>query len=79
MTLYRDKNTNLIHEVKLFEDFALVRPLNPSLRREMQKVDLMTLVKYFEEYAGDHTSVYNYLEGADEGVILSVGVSDTLQ
>lgn len=65
LSLYTENNTNLIYEVKLFEDFAIVRPIDRHMNEKMRKEDLITFDKNFREYSGIHDMVYEYLQGAE--------------
>jgi hypothetical protein len=78
MSLYIDKNTNLIYEVKLFEEYALVRPLDPSQRRNIKKLTHTEFSGAFDEYHGNQDAVYDYLAGNDTDLILNEG-TETMQ
>lgn len=51
--LYTERSTNLVYEVKLFDDFALTRPATPGFEQAIKRVSLLTLLRDFDEYAGD--------------------------
>lgn len=63
-SLYTEKITRLIYEVKLFDDFVIVRPM-ASGPTEIRKMDHLSFSKEFEEYGGDTSKVYEYIKGVD--------------
>ena len=51
---YVEKGTGMIYEVKLFEDFAMIRgPILPEIVLPVTRLDLGTFTELFEEYCGD--------------------------
>lgn len=62
-TFYVEKATHCIYEVKLFEDFALVRLAMPDYQPPVQRIDLMTLADLFEDYCGDQKELRGLLFG----------------
>ncbi len=69
MLLYVENATDLIYEVKLFEDFALVRPANPDFYKAVEKIPIMEFVEDYHEFAGDWRAVRNYLKNHGEVLI----------
>lgn len=55
MILYKEKETDLLYEVQLFEDFALVRPALQDTG--LDKLDLMEFIKRFDEFWGNPTEI----------------------
>lgn len=51
MILYKEKETDLLFEVQLFEDFVLLRPALQS--DGMEKLDLLEFSKRFDEFWGN--------------------------
>lgn len=55
MILYKEKETDLLYEVQLFEDFVLIRP---ALQTEgLEKLDLIEFIKRFDEFWGNPTEI----------------------
>lgn len=70
--LYVEKSTRLIFQVKLFEDFAIVRPASPALYRDVRKLTLGRFTQDFEEFCGDHQQVFDFLHrGGDSELEIS--------
>lgn len=59
--LYVEKNTRLIFEVQFFPEFALVRPASPLLYRYIRRLSLVEFSGCFDEFDGDHQSVFDFL------------------
>lgn len=70
MELYVDRKTRGIVEAQLFEDFALVRSLDPMQYRDIKKLRLLEFDKGYEPYGGIAENVYDYLAGRDTEVVI---------
>ena len=68
---YVEKSSRLIYEVKLFPEFALVRPAHPDFSSAVERVDLIKFAGLFDEYLGDMQAIRDFLWGAD---VESLGV-----
>jgi hypothetical protein len=68
--IYVETQTNLIHEVQLFEDFALVRPASPNLYLAIRKLPLLEFSKEFHEYLGDCQAVRDYLKNSLADIVI---------
>lgn len=68
---YVEKATGFIYEVKLFADFALVRPAAPDYASAVQKISLLDFSKHFDEYLGNYKTIRDFLWGHD---MESIGV-----
>lgn len=60
---YVEKISNLIYEVKLFEDYALIRPAHPEFSMNLERMDLLQFSKEFEEFTGDSQKIHEFLWG----------------
>lgn len=61
---YTEKSTGFIYEVKLFPDFAMIRPATPEALANISKISLVQLVHEFTEYLGEAQAIREYLWGS---------------
>jgi hypothetical protein len=61
--LYVEIATRMIYQVKLFDNFALIRPASPLFFREIRKMSMLDFSKYYEEFYGDHDMVRAFFNG----------------
>lgn len=74
MSLYVERDTSLLYEVQLFEDFAIVRPATPGFEQAMEKLNHADLGTRFDEYSGIQEQVYEHMsqgELAEGGGIMT--------
>lgn len=71
MYLYTEKSTRLLYEAKLFDDFVIVRPLDPNFHDAMEKMEHGRFVDEYEEYLGDCSKVRQYMAGMAETILLN--------
>ena len=62
---YVEKESRMIYEVRFFPEFVLIRPADPDSRSNLQRLDLLTFSKHFDEYGGDHQTIRDLLWGAN--------------
>lgn len=65
MYLYTEKATRLIYEAQLFEDYALVRPVDPLFHDVIVKMTLADLANDYDEYAGDASVIRAFYSGTE--------------
>lgn len=65
-----EKATDFIYEVKLFDDFALVRLAMPDHQPPVQRIDLLLYAELFDEYLGDVKELRSLLFGSSASHIL---------
>jgi len=70
MYLYTERKTGLICEVKMFDGFVLVRPVDPAYYTRMEKVDTTDFVSRYEEYSGSYDDIRMYLAGVSAPVVM---------
>lgn len=63
-SFYREKETNLLYEVKLFPDFALIRLIMPEIQVPVHRIDILTFSELFEEFHGDTKELRSIMFGA---------------
>lgn len=69
--LYTERETRLIHEAKLFDDFVIVRPVMPGMAHQIRRLDHVSFASEFDEYGGNPQDVWNFLAGAEgNGLVL---------
>lgn len=65
--------TRLIYEAQFFDDFVLVRPASPAFHAAMLKIDdYAEFTSQFEEFAGCHRELREFLNASSEGGVLEV-------
>lgn len=62
---YVEKRTRFIYEVKLFPEFALIRPAHPDFSANVERIPLTDFAVGFDEYWGDSQAIRNFLWGDD--------------
>lgn len=60
-----ERATNLIYEVRLFPDFALLRPAHPDETSNLERMSLVTFASKFDEYFGDVQTIKDFMWGAE--------------
>lgn len=63
---YVNKNSRTLYEVKLFETFALVKPILPGSYGAISKLSITDFADHFEEYAGDSEELRWFLGSTEE-------------
>lgn len=66
MNLYTEKSTRLIYEARLFDEFVMVRPVSPGFETLVKRMDHLGFEKEFEEFAGNHAQVLEFISGMEE-------------
>lgn len=64
--LYVDKKHRVLHEVRLFDDFALVRVATPGFQSDLMKIPTGQFSTEFEEYLGDVEYVRALMYGMED-------------
>lgn len=67
---YMEKATSLLYEVRLFEDFALIRLLMPEISVPTNRIDMQTFCELFEEFNGDKKELRSIMFGSKPSYIL---------
>lgn len=63
-SFYREKETNLLYEVKLFPEFALIRLIMPEVQVPVHRIDIGTFIELFEEFYGDTKDLRSIMFGS---------------
>jgi hypothetical protein len=63
-SFYVERSTGYIYEVKLFPEYAIIRPATPEASANIMREDLVKFAQAFTEYLGDHQAIRDYLWGA---------------
>lgn len=64
-----ERDTRFIYEVKLFPEFALVRPAHPDFASAVERIPLVKLATSFDEYWGDPQAVKDFLWGGGDETV----------
>ncbi len=64
-SFYVERQTGYIYEVKLFPEYALVRPATPEASANVMRTDIIQFAHEFTEYLGDPQAIRDYLWGAE--------------
>lgn len=61
---YREKTTDYLYEVKLFQDFALIRLIMPDTDTPAGRLDLVSFAEQYEPFCGNVGELKGILYGA---------------
>lgn len=64
MYFYIEKSTGFMYQAQLFDTFVLFRPATPGFESVVKKMSLSQFISEFDEFQGDPSRVYDYLEGS---------------
>lgn len=62
-SFYVERTTSLIYEVRLFPDFALIRPAHPEYLSALERMDIIKFAQSFDEYLGDPQEIRDFMWG----------------
>ena len=62
---YVETATNLIYDVRLFPECALIRPAHPDFSSLLERISLQEFASKFEEFMGDPKVIQNFMWGAE--------------
>jgi hypothetical protein len=68
--IYTERTSNLLYEVKFFQDFVLVRPANPTFYLALRKLSHLEFANEFAEYWGDHAAVKEAIRGMSPDLVI---------
>lgn len=64
-SFYVEKETGYIYEVKLFNDYAMLRPATPEASANIFRVNIVEFAHCYCEYLGNPQAIRDYLWGEE--------------
>jgi hypothetical protein len=64
--LYVERQSGIIYEVQLFDNFVLMRPATVGYESMLRKLSLATFSTSYEEFEGDPKTVRGLRQGEEE-------------
>lgn len=61
LSLYLEKSTSRLYEIKPLEEEVLARPILPALYSHVRRLTLAEFGTEFEEYTGDRSTIRKFL------------------
>jgi hypothetical protein len=70
--LYTEVETDLLYEVRFFQNFVLVRPATPTFYLAIKKLSHLEFSKDFREFQGDHETARNMIRGQESDFVITI-------
>lgn len=72
-SIFVEKETSLLYEVRFFQDHCFVRPCSPVLFYSIRRMSHDEFFHEFDEYFGDHRLVRDLLRNMAEAIVVDDG------